>query len=130
MRFQRRFSISVSLNRFWTMDTHSFTELASYFVIRTSFMQPEPTNPNIHLIRYKKLDDTGIEPGTSHMLSECDNQLHQTPWIYLLFFSTNIVVNTYKYTALSFIFRLSKWVKKTKLWNQATISGFPSWKQY
>ena len=25
------------------------------------------------------MDDTGIEPGTSHMLSECDNQLHQTP---------------------------------------------------
>ena len=29
----------------------------------------------------KKMDDTGIEPGTSHMLSECDNQLHQTPVI-------------------------------------------------
>ena len=28
------------------------------------------------------MDDTGIEPGTSHMLSECDNQLHQTPLIY------------------------------------------------
>ena len=27
------------------------------------------------------MDDTGIEPGTSHMLSECDNQLHQTPKI-------------------------------------------------
>ena len=26
------------------------------------------------------MDDTGIEPGTSHMLSECDNQLHQTPF--------------------------------------------------
>ena len=31
------------------------------------------------LVETKKLDDTGIEPGTSHMLSECDNQLHQTP---------------------------------------------------
>jgi hypothetical protein len=26
-----------------------------------------------------KMDDTGIEPGTSRMLSACDNQLHQTP---------------------------------------------------
>jgi hypothetical protein len=25
------------------------------------------------------MDDTGIEPGTSRMLSACDNQLHQTP---------------------------------------------------
>ena len=33
-----------------------------------------------HIYLYmKKMDDTGIEPGTSHMLSECDNQLHQTP---------------------------------------------------
>ena len=34
------------------------------------------------LVETKKLDDTGIEPGTSHMLSECDNQLHQTPISY------------------------------------------------
>jgi hypothetical protein len=27
----------------------------------------------------KGMDDTGIEPGTSRMLSACDNQLHQTP---------------------------------------------------
>ena len=33
------------------------------------------------IVTIKKLDDTGIEPGTSHMLSECDNQLHQTPVI-------------------------------------------------
>ena len=35
----------------------------------------------LYTIVAKKLDDTGIEPGTSHMLSECDNQLHQTPLI-------------------------------------------------
>ena len=44
-------------------------EMSELSIIRNRYKKQSP----------KKLDDTGIEPGTSHMLSECDNQLHQTP---------------------------------------------------
>ena len=50
-----------------------YLEVNFELVIKTNWESPK----NI----IKKMDDTGIEPGTSHMLSECDNQLHQTPFI-------------------------------------------------
>ena len=80
------------------------------------------------------MDDTGIEPGTSRMLSECDNQLHQTPffemdfrdiiWNDLLYHCNNVtnglslfsVVTDYPCISIAFTFIIFAFIDSILVW--------------